>query len=184
MDVMSTWFNAFDVVNPKGMSLPLHDALTVVPCKGMLKFFKTNFIDHDLLPTPRHGGHYSSNVGLSYLLPSLSRRATSPPARTLIFSSSSSPILPSHFAEPFPFFFFMKCSSATLHSCAMFHSWRRRIGRDEKIQGENRGWGEYKPHQKIKKHHDSYKDGNSRCLLCHISLTQATRRRALASIFI
>ena len=41
-------------VNPKAMNLPMHATLIIMLRKGTFKTLKTNLIDHELLPTPRH----------------------------------------------------------------------------------------------------------------------------------
>ena len=46
--------NALDVINSKAMSLPVHATLVTMLRKGTFKTLKTNLIDHELLPTPRH----------------------------------------------------------------------------------------------------------------------------------
>ena len=41
-------------VNPKAMNLSAHAKLIIMLRKGTFKILKTNLIDHELLPTPRH----------------------------------------------------------------------------------------------------------------------------------
>ena len=46
--------NAFDAINHKAMSLPVHVTFVIMLRKETFKTLKTNLIDHKLLPMPRH----------------------------------------------------------------------------------------------------------------------------------